>query len=68
MGKSVYDDQEFIELWKTYESGSVMAKAVGMDVRNILRRKNNLEIKYGEKLVSKNNVTQNAKPNAARKE
>jgi len=69
MGKSVYSDQEFIELWKTYESASVMSKAVGMDIRNILRRKNNMEAKYGERLVSKNNPAQVAKPtNPVRKE
>jgi len=69
MGKSVYSDQEFIELWKTYESASVMSKAVGMDIRNILRRKNNMETKYGERLVSKNNPSQVARPtNPVRKE
>jgi len=66
-GKAVYSDQEFIELWKTHESGKEMAKAIGMDLRNILRRKNNLEAKYGETLKSKNNKAQTITTNSVRK-
>jgi hypothetical protein len=68
MPKPVYSDEEFIELWKTYQSGSVMAKAINMDLRSILRRKNAIEIRYSENLKSKNNPKQTVKPNAARKE
>jgi hypothetical protein len=67
-GKAVYSDQEFIELWNTYESGKEMAKAIGMDLRNILRRKSNLEAKYGQQLKSKNNKAQTITNNSARKE
>jgi hypothetical protein len=67
-GKAVYSDQEFIELWNTYESGKAMAKAIGMDLRNILRRKSNLEAKYGQQLKSKNNKAQTITNNSARKE
>jgi hypothetical protein len=69
-GKPVYSDQEFVELWNTYESGAAMAKAVGMDLRNILRRKSNLEARYGITLHQKSNVIKMAaKPNnSARKE
>jgi len=69
-GKAVYSDQEFIELWKTHESGKEMAKAIGMDLRNILRRKSNLEARYGITLNQKSNVNKMiAKPNnSARKE
>jgi len=67
-GKPVYSDQEFIELWNTYESGKEMAKAIGMDLRNILRRKSNLEAKYGQQLKSKNNKAQTITNNSARKE
>ena len=69
-GKPVYSDQEFIELWKTHQSGNAMAKALGMDLRNILRRKNNLEAKYSIALATKSNVIKMvAKPaNSARKE
>jgi hypothetical protein len=69
-GKPVYSDQEFVELWNTYESGSVMAKAVGMDLRNILRRKSNLEARYGITLHQKSTANKMiAKPtNSARKE
>jgi hypothetical protein len=69
-GKPVYSDQEFVELWNTYESGAAMAKAVGMDLRNILRRKSNLEARYGITLHQKSNVVKMiAKPNnSARKE
>jgi hypothetical protein len=66
-GKPVYSDQEFIELWKTHESGSAMAKAIGMDLRNILRRKNNLEARYGTQLKSKNSPQQSVKENPAKK-
>jgi hypothetical protein len=69
-GKPVYSDAEFIELWKTHESGSAMAKALGMDLRNILRRKNNLEARYEISLSTKSNVVKMVtKPNnSARKE
>jgi hypothetical protein len=67
-GKPVYSDQEFIELWKTHESASALAKAVGMDLRNIIRRKNNLEVRYGTQLKSKNNPHQTIKDNPAKKE
>jgi hypothetical protein len=67
MGKTVYSDQEFIELWKTHESASAFAKAVGMDMRNIIRRKNNLEARYGEPLKSKNSTRQTIKENSVRK-
>jgi len=67
-GKAVYSDQEFIELWNTHQSGTAMAKAVGMDLRNILRRKSNLEAKYGQQLKSKNNKAQTVTSNPARKE
>ena len=66
-GKPVYSDAEFIELWKTHESGSAMAKAIGMDLRNILRRKNNLEARYGTQLKSKNSPQQSVKENPAKK-
>jgi hypothetical protein len=67
-GRAVYSDQEFIELWNTHESGSAMAKALGMDLRNILRRKNNIEARYGQQLKSKNNKVQTITNNSARKE
>jgi hypothetical protein len=66
-GKPVYSDAEFIELWKTHESASAMAKAIGMDLRNIIRRKNNLEARYGEQLKSKNKTTKTSS-SSARKE
>jgi hypothetical protein len=52
MAKPVYSDEEFIELWKTYESGSALAKAIGMDHRQILRRRKSIEDKSGLSLVS----------------
>jgi hypothetical protein len=44
-----------------------MAKAVGMDLRNILRRKNNLEVRYGTQLKSKHSPQQSIKENPAKK-
>jgi hypothetical protein len=67
MGKTVYSDAEFIELWKTHESASAFAKSVGMDIRNIIRRKNNLEARYGEPLKTKNSTRQTIKENTVRK-
>jgi hypothetical protein len=52
MAKPIYSDEEFIELWKTYESGSALAKAIGMDQRQILRRRKSIEEKSGLALVS----------------
>ena len=52
MAKPIYSDEEFIELWKTYESGSALAKAIGMDQRQILRRRKSIEDKSGLALVS----------------
>jgi len=66
-GKPVYSDQEFIELWIWHESASALAKAVGMDLRNIIRRKNNIEARYGTQLKSKNSTHQTIKDNPAKK-
>jgi len=52
MAKPVYSDDEFIEIWNKYESGSAMAKAIGMDQRQILRRRKQIEDKLGFALAS----------------
>jgi len=62
-------DQEFLELWKQYQSATDMAAATGMNIRNISRRRRALEIKYGESLEAKKPIqTISTKPSAARKD
>lgn len=47
-------DQEFIELWKQIQSPTGMSKAVGVDVRAVMRRRNFLESKYNISLATNN--------------
>jgi hypothetical protein len=62
-------DQDFIELWKTYQSPTDIAKATGLSLRNLLRRRRSLEVKYGESLeVKKPQFHSSTKPSAARKD
>ncbi len=58
MTKAVCTDQEFIELWKQVQSPSGMSKALGVDVRAIMRRRNYLESKYNIALVTDNPLKQ----------
>jgi predicted phosphodiesterase len=58
MTKAVCTDQEFIELWKQVQSPSGMSKALGVDVRAIMRRRNYLEAKYNIALVTDNPLKQ----------
>jgi predicted phosphodiesterase len=48
------NEEEFIKLWREIESPSAMSKVLGVDVRNVLRRRNFLEAKYGIKLPTNN--------------
>ena len=52
-------DEEFIELWRTHNSPSKLAKILELDVRNIYSRRRSLELKYGIELAAKSKV---AKP------
>ena len=62
-------DQDFIELWKTYQSPTDIAKVTGMSLRNLLRRRRSLEVKYGESLeVKKPQLHSSTKPSSARKD
>jgi len=62
-------DQDFIELWKTYQSATEISKATGMSLRNLLRRRRSLEVKYGESLeVRKPQLHSSTKPSSARKD
>jgi hypothetical protein len=62
-------DEDFLELWKTYQSPTDIAKATGMSLRNLLRRRRTLEVKYGESLeVKKPQSHSSTKPSAARKD
>jgi len=52
MAKPVYNDNEFIEIWNTYKSAKKMSDAIGMDVRQIYRRRKEIEDKSGVALTS----------------
>jgi hypothetical protein len=52
MPKPIYSDDEFVEIWNTHHSAKKMSDAVGMDVRQILRRRKAIEDKSGLALVS----------------
>jgi hypothetical protein len=47
-------DGEFISLWEKYRSASVLAKILGIDVRNVHKRRKKLEEKCGITLESSN--------------
>jgi len=40
-------DQEFIKAWQTLKSPDKVAKAIGLNIRNVYERRNRLEAKYG---------------------
>jgi metallophosphoesterase superfamily enzyme len=69
MPKSVYSDDEFVEIWNLHKSGSKMAIAIGMNERQILRRRKEIEDKSGIALVSSYKPPSVNKPeNPVRKE
>jgi hypothetical protein len=62
-------DKEFLEMWKTHQSASVIAKIMDMDVRSIQRRRRTIEDKQGQTLTPKNvPLILNKIENPARKE
>jgi metallophosphoesterase superfamily enzyme len=69
MAAPVYSDQEFIEIWNLHKSASKMALAIGMNERQIHRRRKSIEDKSGVALVSSYKPPSINKPeNAVRKE
>lgn len=48
-------DAEFIELWNQHKNGEKVAKALGINVRNVMYRRRNMESKYKIKLESNQN-------------
>ena len=48
-------DAEFIELWNQHKNGEKVAKALGINVRNVMSRRRNMENKYKIKLESNQN-------------
>jgi len=58
MTQATCTDQEFIELWKQIQSPSGMSKAIGVDVRAVIRRRNYLEGKYNISLATNNPLKQ----------
>jgi hypothetical protein len=63
-------DQDFIELWKNHNGCATdMAKTLNINLRSLMKRRRNLEIKYGESLESsKPKAKISTKPSAARKD
>jgi len=69
MPKPIYNDNEFIEIWNTHKSAKKMSDAIGMDVRQILRRRKKIEDKSGVALVSSHKgASVNRPENPVRKE
>jgi metallophosphoesterase superfamily enzyme len=69
MPKPIYNDNEFIEIWNTHKSAKKMSDAIGMDVRQILRRRKKIEDKSGVALVSSHKTASVNRPeNPVRKE
>ena len=58
MGLARCSDEDFIELWNKHQSGSILAKALDIDLRNVLRRRNRMEKKYNIKLEAKERPSQ----------
>ena len=52
-------DEEFIELWRTHNSPSKLAKILEFDVRNVYSRRRSLELKYGIELAAKSKIAKN---------
>jgi len=69
MPKPVYSDEEFVEIWNTHKSAAKMSKAIGMNERQILRRRKLIEDKSGIALTSSQKSPTIVKPdNPVRKE
>jgi len=69
MPKPIYTDEEFVEIWNTHKSATKMALAIGMNQRQILRRRQTIEDKSGIALVSIQKAPTIVKPdNPVRKE
>ena len=54
MGKNQYgyylSDEEFIELWKKNPSPTLVSKASGVNIRNVMQRRRSIELKHNIKL------------------
>ena len=49
-------DAEFLELWETHKSPSKVAKALGTNLRNVYRRRDNLSKKYNVTLKTNKEI------------
>lgn len=47
MGKSFCTEDEFISIWHQYQSATAVAKALGLDIRNVHRRRKDIEKRRG---------------------
>ena len=47
-------DEEFIHLWQMYQEPTKVARAIGVDARNVHSRRKTIEAKYGVVLASSN--------------
>jgi predicted phosphodiesterase len=57
--RPICSDDDFIAIWKSLQSATEVAKALGADTRVISRKRRDLEKKYNIELVSKNNYRPN---------
>ena len=56
-------DQEFVELWNTYKSPAKLSKLTGVSLRNVYRRRSNLEKKFNIELEAEKVVRTWSPPN-----
>ncbi|RIZ67084.1 MAG: hypothetical protein D0531_01200 [Methylococcales bacterium] len=54
MPSPICTDDDFIKLWESLRSGAEVSKALGIDIRHVLRRRRRLEKKYNIVLHTKN--------------
>lgn len=55
MPKTTCSDEVFIALFKEHRSPTKVARALGVDIRNVMKRRNNMEKKYDIVLPSNDN-------------
>ena len=54
MPPPILNDQEFIEAWNKHKDGEAMAKAIGADYRNLMKRRRRIEMRYKIQLTTNN--------------
>ena len=52
MPAALCSDEDFISLWQSLKSATKLADSLGIDKRNVLRRRRNIEAKYNIQLLT----------------